>query len=569
MSDKYKSWKEKAERHDRLHDLTLPRTHWKEDLSCKECYPFLVTNKKFIRFWKWYRKIVPETKDMGYTSKTEETFTEILALVKEKLSKDREYKIRGKIGKLLGSIRYDKSPELKEKEIGKRLLSRIIISDSFEKSSEEIKKTVDEIIIESCSETESEASIKSDEEFDVSEGDDWYEVVRERIEEHEKYHTIGKTDSKEDLSCRRCFPVKKGTKDNTEFIDFWEWYQKLTKAESFSGLTVEIFEEIQQTNLSEVVYETEENAQRIWRLMCTVRYQEKPKLTRYQLTLKMMKILAVSKGFNTSLRNAAEKVKRAKIRGGIISEETTRENSPERESSSKRSTFIEELDTELKELAKTRSSEELEYEKTETHEITKIFCGIHGPYLVTGNGSEYEIIFQNVDEEYIDLYEFRRMCRERELNDELIFEQIQTILVKNAEHEVERTKSTEDEKEIHIEKDIKGSPISLESPSVESVELEENTDKKTTSEESSDNEKEIGNMALNVAKCKPFGGGVNENPSEWIAEFERVANANKWEEDDADNNHRTLMAAAHLTGEAGIWYDANKATYNRWIMSKI
>src|SRR3954453_3973951 len=119
MSDKYKSWKKKAERHDRLHDPTLPRTHWKEDLSCKECYPLLDTNKKFIRFWKWYRKIIPEAKDVGYTSKTEETFTEILALVKEKLSKDRDYKIRGKIGKLLESIRYDTSPELKKKRLVK------------------------------------------------------------------------------------------------------------------------------------------------------------------------------------------------------------------------------------------------------------------------------------------------------------------------------------------------------------------------------------------------------------------------------------------------------------------
>src|SRR3954462_15904076 len=152
MSDKYKSWKEKAEKHDRFHDPTLPRMHWKEDLSCKECYPLLVTNKKFIRFWKWYRKIVPEAKDMRYTSKTEETFTEILALVKEKSSKDSDYKIRGKIGKLSGSIRYDKSPELKEKEIGEKLLSRILVSDSYDKASEEVKKTVDEIIIESCTE---------------------------------------------------------------------------------------------------------------------------------------------------------------------------------------------------------------------------------------------------------------------------------------------------------------------------------------------------------------------------------------------------------------------------------
>jgi len=182
MSNRYKSWKEKAERHDRLHDPTVPRTHWKEDLSCRECHSIPVTNKKFIRFWKWYRRIVPEVKNMGYTNKTEETFTEMLALIKKEPSKDRDYKIRGKIGKLLGSIRYNESPKLKEKEIGNQLLKRIVISDGFEKSSKEIRHTVDEIIVESCSKAESEASIESEEEFE----DDWYAVMIARVMEHEE-----------------------------------------------------------------------------------------------------------------------------------------------------------------------------------------------------------------------------------------------------------------------------------------------------------------------------------------------------------------------------------------------
>ena len=114
---------------------------------------------------------------MGYTNKTEETFTEMLVLIKKEPSKDRDYKIRGKIGKLLGSIRYNESPKLKEKEIGNQLLKRIVISDGFEKSSKEIRHTVDEIIVESCSEAESEASIESEEEFE----DDWYEVMMARV----------------------------------------------------------------------------------------------------------------------------------------------------------------------------------------------------------------------------------------------------------------------------------------------------------------------------------------------------------------------------------------------------
>ena len=76
MSDKYTSWKEKAEAHDTLHLGTNKGKKVKDDLSCSICYPLLVVNKKFIRFWKWYTQIVPQVTD--YTSKTEEVFTEYL-----------------------------------------------------------------------------------------------------------------------------------------------------------------------------------------------------------------------------------------------------------------------------------------------------------------------------------------------------------------------------------------------------------------------------------------------------------------------------------------------------------
>src|SRR5215211_2982778 len=99
--------------------------------------------------------------------------------------------------------------------------------------------------------------------------------------------------------------------------------------------------------------------------MCTMRYQGKLKLTRYRLTLKMMEILAASKGFKISLREAAEKLKRARTRKGVVSGEMTRESSPGRKDSPKRGTFMEELDT----------------------EITRIYCGKLSPYKVTGNGS--------------------------------------------------------------------------------------------------------------------------------------------------------------------------------------
>jgi len=563
MSDKYRTWKEKAEKHDRLHDPTVPRIHWKEDLSCKECYPLLVINRKFVRFWKWYRRTIPEVANMGYTSKTEETFTEMLVLIKEEQSKDRDYKIRGKIRKLLGCIRYDESPKLKEKEIRNKLLDRIVISDGFKKSSKEIGSTVDEIIIESCSEAESEVSMESGEEFDVE--DDWYEVMMARVMEHEEYHTKGRIESKEDLSCRRCFPVRKGIEEDEEFIEFWRWYRKLTKAESFSGLTEKLFDEIQQVNFSEVFNRTEENAQKIWTLMCTMRYQGKPKLTRYRLTLKMMEILAASKGFKISLREAAEKLKRARTRKGVVSGEMTRESSPGRKDSPKRGTFMEELNTELEELARTWKLEEAKDEEIEIYEteITRIYCGKLGPYKVTGNGSRYEIIFEEIEEEYIDLEEFRGLCQERGLDDEEIIGQIRSRL--RGEDIIGEGKDPEIEEEIQIEKDIKRDPKIPSSPEVE----KENSEKgNTTSKESSDTEEEEITMAQpwNSRPIKHFNGREDEDIEQWISAVDRIGGALGIEDPDNDDCPRLNYALAHLNGPAADWYDTNKTPMNitRW-----
>ena len=72
-------------------------------------------------------------------------------------------------------------------------------------------------------------------------------------------------------------------------------------------------------------------------------------------------------------------------------------------------------------------------------------------------------------------------------------------------------------------------------------------------------------MALNIIKCKQFDGELNNNVNIWIEEFDRVANANNWAEADQDNNQRTLMAKAHLTGEAAAWLQIgnNNDTFNR------
>src|SRR2546421_332883 len=91
-----------------------------------------------------------------------------------------------------------------------------------------------------------------------------------------------------------------------------------------------------------------------------------------------------------------------------------------------------------------------------------------------------------------------------------------------------------------------------------------NNEELEDTEESIYTEEEIEDMALNIIRAPTFGGEAHENPAEWIDEFDRAARANNWAEGDANDNQRLQMAAAHLRGEAAIWYEANRGTYNRW-----
>src|SRR5438477_286669 len=74
----------------------------------------------------------------------------------------------------------------------------------------------------------------------------------------------------------------------------------------------------------------------------------------------------------------------------------------------------------------------------------------------------------------------------------------------------------------------------------------------------------IEHMALNIIKPRFFEGQTDEDPAEWVKEFNRAAEANEWTNDDADNNLRLRMAKAHLKGEAADWCDDNAGTLTRW-----
>ena len=136
MSDKYSSWKEKAETHDTLHS-GISKGRVKDDLSCSKCYPLIVTNRKFIRFWKWYAQTIPQVTD--YTSKTEEVFSEYLECIKLPPGKDRNNRVKGKIGKLLACMRYNSSPNISEGQIRQKIIEITHLSQNFERSIERVE----------------------------------------------------------------------------------------------------------------------------------------------------------------------------------------------------------------------------------------------------------------------------------------------------------------------------------------------------------------------------------------------------------------------------------------------
>src|SRR5256885_9553473 len=57
-------------------------------------------------------------------------------------------------------------------------------------------------------------------------------------------------------------------------------------------------------------------------------------------------------------------------------------------------------------------------------------------------------------------------------------------------------------------------------------------------------------MALNIVRVNNRFNGKNVDPEEWLQEFERVAIANNW-----DDNDKVNLAAAHLEGAAAQWYE--------------
>src|SRR5437764_12761112 len=49
-----------------------------------------------------------------------------------------------------------------------------------------------------------------------------------------------------DGSCQRCFPIPEGISENSNFLEFWEWFKGIANAKTFTGETVRIFDELKK-----------------------------------------------------------------------------------------------------------------------------------------------------------------------------------------------------------------------------------------------------------------------------------------------------------------------------------
>ena len=60
MSDRYHTWKNRADKHDLNHNTD--RRNGIKDISCNICNSLddIIIGKKFKRFWKWYKIEVSE-----------------------------------------------------------------------------------------------------------------------------------------------------------------------------------------------------------------------------------------------------------------------------------------------------------------------------------------------------------------------------------------------------------------------------------------------------------------------------------------------------------------------------
>src|SRR6266487_2911012 len=430
MSDKYEKWRERIEKHDLSHTTGCQA---QVDSSCVVCYrPSEIMKKEFRRFWKWYREEVPEV--TSYSRKTEESFEELMDENFHAVERTGTEKARMKkrLVWLITSMRYERSPDKTLSELGELICQMVVASEKFTKKRKEARNLYEEYL---SSESEGYSTDGSNREQDDSERTRWYEeTLTKVIMKHNLDCELGIESKTRDGSCQRYFPIPEEISKNSNFLEFWEWFKEIANAETFTGETVRIFDELKKIQFRNRTDINEENFEELTLLALSIRYNKKPKYDIWEMSVKIVEILAISSEFEIGIKEAIAKIKRRKEKGELSGESI--ENSPEENSPEKGSPKENNSDEEVI-AGSSKPKEEIYIE--ENIEIITIYVNKYGIYQITGTGKEFRIeVNEENTEARFEKDEVIELCESTEEKMELIFEEIIEIMRKLNE-EPERT----------------------------------------------------------------------------------------------------------------------------------
>src|SRR2546429_9019647 len=323
-------------------------------------------------------------------------------------------------------------------------------------------------------------------------------------------------------------------------------------AEMFTGGTVGIFNKLKAVRFRDRTDINEENSAELTLLVLSMRYSKKPKYDIWEILLEIVKILSVSREFEIGIRKAIERVGKEEE----ISEESTKIISDENN-----------LDDETKERKSSKPEEEI-HEMEENGVIT-LYVNKKGIFNITGTEKEFRIeIDKNNDEKRLLGKEVIELCGSTAKDMNSVFEEIDELIQKLNEEQEKITllkeleddiKNTQDEKrktdkgkgkEIlednfnEFENFINRGSFDLSKTSESEKESQESESESESEEEPLVINPEV-DMALNIVRINNRFNRENVDPEEWLQEFERVATANNW-----DDNDKVGLAAAHLEGAA-------------------
>ena len=315
MSDKYKNWRKRIEKHDLSHTTGCQA---QMDSSCVVCYRLSeIMKKEFRRFWKWYREEVPEV--TSYSEKTEESFEELMNEnfhAVEQTGTERA-RMKKRLVWLITSMRYERNPSKTLNELEKLICQMVVTSKKFTRKRKEARNLYEEYL---SSESEGYSTDSSGKEKGDTERTLWYENQREIIMKHNQDCEMGRDSETRDMSCRKCFSIREEISGNSDFLEFWEWYRKIMNAEMFTGETVRIFNELKAVQFRDKTNINEENSAELTLLVLSMRYSKKPKYDIWEISLEIVEILSVSREFGIGIKKAIERIGKEEV----ISEESTK-----------------------------------------------------------------------------------------------------------------------------------------------------------------------------------------------------------------------------------------------------